>query len=603
MKKFKSLKKLLFFILLFGLAFYVGHTFAKTYEYAEGSMFTEKLNFVLDNFSKYRFIDFTLTKNSMNMGFLTMLLVFILYLRFKGNNKKYRSGEEHGSAKYLALEELKEFEDSLEENNIIFTNKAKMGIYNDRLPYNKQLNKNIIVLGSPGSGKTFTYIKPNAMQLNGSKIFTDTKALLVREVGNLYEQNGYKVKIVDLINFINSNQFNVFKYIKKETDIDRVAEQIVQATKKSDNSGEDFWLQAESMLMKALIGYLYFEQQITGKESSLPDITELIRHIDRVDPEEPSVLEMLFEEQNRKLPNNYAYRQFQNFNMNFAGETRNSVKAIITARFSVFEHEEIRRLLEVDNLEIDTWNLEKTAVFINMPEVNDAYQFISALLFSTIFEETIKTADKVLQGEINKKLLHIQVLGDEFAQVGKINKLSNYLSVIRSREISLNAVLQGLPQLELIYGKEEAKSIINNCDTILYLGTNDKDTMEYLSFRAGNETIDDKNYSENRGRHGGSSLQHSKIKREILTPHEIATIDISEALLYIGKQNVFRDRKASVNNHKYAQLLANSPNDETWYIYDRYMDDVEKFTKNTRAEHKVKVTQEEINNFGNPFVA
>lgn len=604
MKKLKSLKKLFLYVIFFLFTFYVGHTLAKTYDYAEASIFIDKVNWILDNPLKYRFIDFTPTKISLYVGFLTTLASVILYLRLKKSNKKYRFGVEHGSAKFLTIEELKKFEDEIEDNNIIFTENGKMGLYNKRLPYDKQLNKNVLGVGGSGSGKTRYFLKPNAMQLNGSKIFTDTKGLLVHELGNLYEQKGYKVKVIDLIDFTNSNQFNVFKYIRKETDIDKVAEAIVNSTSKSDNKGEDFWLRAELMLMKALIGYLYFEQIETKKLSNLSDVTELIRYIDSKDPEEKSPLEMLLEEQNKRLPNNYAYRQFQNFNLNFKGETRESAKAVISARFEVFEHEEVRKLLEVDNLDIDTWNLEKTAVFINIPEVNDAYQFISALLFSTIFEETIKTADKVIKGEIEKELIHLEIYADELAQIGKINNLSKYLAVIRSREISFKPILQSLSQLDLVYGKEEAKIIINNCDTILYLGTNDKETLEYLSFRAGNETIDDKNYSENRGKQGGSTLQHSKIKRELVTAHEIATIDINEALVYISKQNVFKDKKANPNNHKNAHYLANSPDDKTWYIYDRYMDDVQKFISNTKEEHIVELTKEDtekINNLGSPF--
>ena len=529
-----------------------------------------------------------------------MFLIFyiLLYMRFTLNKYRYRVGEEHGSARYSTVEEIKSFEDKYEENNIIFTKNAKMGLYNKRLPYDKQLNKNVVVIGGPGSGKTFTFVKPNAMQLNSSKIFTDTKGLLVRELGNLYKENGYTVKIFDLIHFVNSHQFNVFNYIKKETDIDEVAEAIVQATKKSDNKGEDFWLQAELMLMKSLIGYLYFDSKISNYEPSLPQVTDLIRHLERTDSDVESVLEMMYEELNEKIPNNYAYRQFQLFNKNFAGETRNSVKAIIASRFSVFEHEEVRELLQTDTMNIETWNTEKTVVFINVPEVNDAYQFISSLLFSTIFKTTIKTADEVIQGVLNKELIHIEIYGDEFAQLGKINNISKYLAVIRSREISLKIILQGLPQLDMIYGKEEAKSILSNCETLLYLGTNDKDTIEYLSFRAGNETIDDRNYSENRNStSGGSTLQHSKLKREILTPHEIATININEALLYIGKQNVFRDNKYNVNMHKNKQYLADSPKDDTWYRYKIYRSEYEEWLDNVKPENHIKASTEEFNEF------
>ena len=596
MKNKKKLKKFLFFLLACLFFFYIGHTLEKFFELSGEKIIFNQITWAFDNFDKYPLLDCEINANSSLFGYGGVFLFIILYLRFKNKYGTYRYGEEHGSAKLLTLEEVKTFEDSIEENNIIFTKNAKMGLYNDRLPYSKKLNKNVLVLGGPGSGKTYTFVKPNAMQLNGSKIFTDTKGLLVRELGNLYEKNGYRIKIIDLITFENSNHFNIFKYIKKETDIDKVASSIVEATKKSDNKGEDFWIRAEYMLMTALIGFLHIDGKLNNYEPHLGQVTKLIKLIERKEEHTPSVLERLMQDLNEKLPNNFAYRQFENFNLNFKSETRNSVKAIITARFSVFEHEEINDILKYDDLEIETWNTQKTAVFINVPEVNDAYQFISALLFQTIFETTIKTADSILKGEVeNKNLLHLEIYGDEFAQMGKIYKLSNYISVFRSREISIKIILQGLPQLEALYGKEEAKSIQNNCDTILYLGTNDKDTMEYLSFRGGNQTIDDKNYSENRNTtSGGSNLQHSKLKRELFTAHEIGTVSIEEALLFIGKQNAFKDLKASVDDHKNKKYLANSPKDKNWYKYKIYNSEYEYLLANTKKENQVEVKETEV---------
>lgn len=596
MKNKKKLKKFLFFVLACLVSFYIGHTLEKFFELSGEKIIFNQITWAFDNLNKYPFFDFKITANSLLFGYGGMFIFLILYLRFRNKYGTYRYGEEHGSAKLLTLEEVKTFEDSIEENNIIFTKNAKMGLYNDRLPYSKKLNKNVLVLGGPGSGKTYTFVKPNAMQLNGSKIFTDTKELLVRELGNLYEKNSYRIKIIDLITFENSNHFNIFKYIKKETDIDKVASSIVEATKKSDNKGEDFWIRAEYMLMTALIGFLHIDGKLNNYEPHLGQVTKLIKLIERKEEHTPSVLERLMQDLNEKLPNNFAYRQFENFNLNFKSETRNSVKAIITARFSVFEHEEINDILKYDDLEIETWNTQKTAVFINVPEVNDAYQFISALLFQTIFETTIKTADSILKGEVeNKNLLHLEIYGDEFAQMGKIYKLSNYISVFRSREISIKIILQGLPQLEALYGKEEAKSIQNNCDTILCLGTNDKDTMEYLSFRGGNQTIDDKNYSENRNTtSGGSNLQHSKLKRELFTAHEIGTVSIEEALLFIGKQNAFKDLKASVDDHKNKKYLANSPKDKNWYKYKIYNSEYEYLLANTKKENQVEVKETEV---------
>lgn len=586
--------KLIIQITIFILIFYIGHCIGKMYEYSGEKLFIQKITWVFDNLHIKYFINFQFSKISLMVGLYFFLLCFVIYLRFTNGKKKYRVGEEHGSAKFATKEDLAGFVDKEEENNIIFSKSAKMGLYNSRLPIEKQLNKNVLVLGGPGSGKTFTFLKPNAMQFNSSKIFTDTKELLVRELGNLYEKNNYKVKVIDLINFENTNKFNPYKYVKKLTDIDKLAEAIVSATKKSDNKGEDFWVQAELFLMKALLGFVYLDAKQSNYTPSIPQINKLLANLKREDEETPSITEMLFEDLNEKLPNNYAYRMFKSFHDNFTGETKNSVLAIISSRFSVFEHEEVKRLLEEDNLEIEKWNTEKTAVFINIPEVNEAYQFISSMLFSTIFEITMKTADDIITGKLDKELIHLEIYADELAQIGKINNLSKYLAVLRSREISFKGILQGLPQLDLLYGKEEAKSIRNNMDNILYLGTNDKDTMDYISYIAGSQTIDDKNYSQQRGKQGGSTLQHSKLKREVITPHEVRTIDMDKCLVIFGKQNVFKDYKASIYDHKNVKYLASSPKDENWYRYKIYMNEIEEWISNVKEGNHIKINAEEI---------
>ncbi|MGT2910680.1 VirD4-like conjugal transfer protein, CD1115 family [Streptococcus cameli] len=549
------------------------------------------------NWMKKPWLDTQFTDDSMFMGMLGMLLPILVYLRPQVTGT-FRYGEEHGSAKFATKKDLMTLRDQDEDKNMIFTQNAQMGLYNKRLAFDKQINKNVLVIGGTGDWKTRSFVKPNALQRSSSYVFTDTKGLLVHEMGQSFERDNYQVKVFDVITFLNSNRFNVFRYMKDEMDIDRVAEALVTATKRSDHTGEDFWIQAEMLLQRALIGYLFFDSQLSGYTANLPQITDLIRHLKRTDPDVESPVEVMFEELEKSIPGNYAYKQWRLFNDNFNGETRNSVFAIIASRYSVFDHDVVRALLEEDNMEMETWNTKKTAVFVSMPEVNPAYQFITALFFSTFFDVTFKTADDILLGKRTDIAypLHLQIEADEFAQVGKIPNLPPIISVIRSREISIKIMIQSLSQVEELYGKNNLKTILNNCGTILYLGTNDPDTLQWLSKRSGASTINDRNTSENRGRNGSNSVQNSKLQRMLLTEHEIATIAPDEALVFINKHNVFYDKKYRLEKHKRYNELAERSEDSTWYRYKRYMSDIEEYQDHVLPSRIIEITEEEVAN-------
>lgn len=493
----------------------------------------------------------------------------------------YRHGEEQGSARFATVKELLSFRDKEPENNMIFTKNGQMGLFNKRLPYPKQLNKNSLVVGIPGDGKTFTYVKPNIMQENSSFVITDPKGLLVREVGSMLENDGYTIKVFDLVNLTNSDTFNVFNYMKSELDIDRVSEAIVDGTKKSDKQGEDFWAQAELLLMRSLLGYLYFDSQISGYTPNLSNVSDMLRNIQRIDKKKPSPVEKMFEALDKELPDNYACKQWELFNNNFQSETRTSVLAVASARYAVFDHKEVKTLIERDTMEMDKWNIEKTAVFITIPETNKAFNFLASLMFAMMFDVLTHQADDMLQGLIHqdKELLHIQFIIDEFANIGKIPNFNEVLASIRSREMSAKIIIQAISQLQAMY-HNDWKTIINNCATILYLGTQDKETMEYFSMRSGKQTINVKNRSVSRGRNGSMSESNQIQMRPLMTPDEIARIGVDEALLFIAKQNVLKDKKASVFDHPKAKELANHHTDNNWYQYKRYMTDIAEWQSN-----------------------
>lgn len=579
-------KKFLPYFLLSIVFFYLFHCLFVFYQKAPDlSSSTDvlgiaKFDWLINNFTYKVFLNIHFTSFSILTGLVGVVIALMAFLRVSDTGV-YRHGEEQGSARFATVKELLSFRDKEPENNMIFTKNGQMGLFNKRLPYPKQLNKNSLVVGIPGDGKTFTYVKPNIMQENSSFVITDPKGLLVREVGSMLENDGYTIKVFDLVNLTNSDTFNVFNYMKSELDIDRVSEAIVDGTKKSDKQGEDFWAQAELLLMRSLLGYLYFDSQISGYTPNLSNVSDMLRNIQRIDKKIPSPVEKMFEALDKELPDNYACKQWELFNNNFQSETRTSVLAVASARYAVFDHKEVKTLIERDTMEMDKWNIEKTAVFITIPETNKAFNFLASLMFAMMFDVLTHQADDMLQGLIHqdKELLHIQFIIDEFANIGKIPNFNEVLASIRSREMSAKIIIQAISQLQAMY-HNDWKTIINNCATILYLGTQDKETMEYFSMRSGKQTINVKNRSVSRGRNGSMSESNQIQMRPLMTPDEIARIGVDEALLFIAKQNVLKDKKASVFDHPKAKELANHHTDDNWYQYKRYMTDIAEWQSN-----------------------
>lgn len=538
------------------------------------------------------------------------VLPFIAFYRVEPTYK-YRTGEEHGSAQFATKEELMKFRDKDPKNDMLFTQNARMGLFNKRLSYEVQVNKNTATAGLPGDWKTRSVVTPNLLQANCSFVITDPKGLLVYEVGDFLRKEGYQVKVLDLITLTNSSRFNVFDYMTDETDIDRVAESIINGTKRSDNKGEDFWAQAEAFLIRSLIGYLYFDGKVLKNgEPHLGLVADLLRHLKREDPEKPSPVEKLFDILEEDLPGNYAGKQFRLFMKNFGGQTLTSVLAITASRFSVFDHDAVRDLTQKDTMAIETWLTQKTALFIAIPETDKTYNFLANLLFVTMLRLLPKTADEILHGRHPvykpKDLLHLRLFMDEFAQIGKIPYFTESQSSVRSRGISIDIFIQALNQLKTVYG-EEWKTIFNNCGTLLYLGTNDKDTMEYFSMRSGKETIQVRNTSRTYSQHGSSSDSIQTISRDLITPDEIARIGIDEALVFISKQNVFKDKKYRLEGHPNYGALATDPDDPKWYYYDMSMDDIPEWMTNQaddRNDHLL-VTAKEVEDhpFGQPLKA
>ncbi|MCO4486504.1 VirD4-like conjugal transfer protein, CD1115 family [Streptococcus thermophilus] len=531
-------------------------------------------NYVLEKYVEppYFYPDFS------PFAILTAMVGFFIgmmfYLKIKPA-ENYRHGEEAGSAKFATAQELAGFKDSEPTNNMIFTKNAQMGLFNKNLPFQWQLNKNVLVVGLPGDGKTFTYVKPNLMQMNSSFVVTDPKGLLVRETGKMLEEHGYQVKVFDLVNLTNSDMFNPFNYMKSELDIDRITEALVEGASENAHKGEPFWDKAQLLLNRALIGYLYFDSKTRDYTANLSMVAELLRNIRRPNDKEPSTVEKMFVELEESMPGNYACKQWNLFNDNFDAETRTSVFAMVATQYSVFDHQAVTDLIKSDTMEMDTWNTEKTAVFVAISETNKAFSFLASTLFTVMFDQLTHNADAIIQGQKDgytaDDLVHVQFIFDEFANIGKIPHFNEVLASVRSREMSVKIIIQAISQLDTIYGDKARKSMVNNCATLLFLGTNDEDTMRYFSMRAGKQTITQKSYSEQRGQRVSGSTSTQAHQRDLMTPDEIARIGVDEALVFISKQNVLRDKKAMVTDHPMKDELSNNPNDGKWYNYIRFM--------------------------------
>lgn len=521
------------------------------------------------------------------IGGLTTFLLCLMAYTYGNDRGVYRLGEEYGSARFATTNEMKKYADSVEENNMILTQNARMGMWNNRIKHSFQKNKNVAVIGDSGSGKTFNFVKPNLLQCVGSIIVTDPKGLLVRETGTLLEKQGYKIKIFDLNTLENSDQFNVFNYIKREIDLDRVLEAITEGTKKSNKQGEDFWIQAEAILIRSLLAFLWIDGKDNDYVPKLSMIADMLRIATPPNKKTPAPISLWFEEQNEKHPNNYAYRQWKLFEDSFEGETRASVLAIAASRYSVFDHYDVSNMVARDTMNIEKWIEEKTAVFITIPETNGAYNFLASIFITTIMETLRTRIDKILSGE--EKLesgntpLFIQFIIDEFANIGRIPNIDKALATFRSRNMSIIIILQALAQLKAMY-KDDWASMLNNCASLLFLGGDEKETTKYLSERVGKQTINIRNHSHSRGSRGNSTENRQTLARDLMTPDEIGRLDGNQCLLFVTKEYVYKDYKYNVYNHPLANLLADDYTDLKWYKYKRFMNEVDELMDNVKKE-------------------
>ncbi len=511
------------------------------------------------------------------LGLFLALLFFMLSL----GDGKYRKGKEYGSARWGTKSEFSGFVSKKEDENIILSKDIKMSLPTKNMPFEYQRNKNILLVAGSGAGKTEMFVKPNLSQFHSSYVVTDPKGKLLHETGKMMSDNGYQIKTFDVNTFKNCNRFNPFKYIHDEITLKRVIQAIIDATNgENSRKGEPFWDKSEELLLGSLFSFLYYKYkgdekkgiEGTGELPKLYEVSDLIRLLKRENEEVPSTLEIMFEGfEERFGSENYAVTQFESFK-NYRGDTRSSVLAIATARFSMFDLQDIRDLLEDDELEIDTWITQKTVVYLPIPDMDKTFNFLVTMIFILAFRTLEYQIDHIYNGN---PPYHIRFILDEFANLGKIPNIKEALAVFRSREMSVNIIIQNINQLSSMY-KDDWKSFIGNCDTLLYLaGSTEPETEKLFSERAGKETINMKKNSENRGSNGSYSISHEVLGRDLITKDEVNRLPRDECLISISSMPMYKGKKFPFEGHKRSEEWARNMNDKNWYNFVPEFKDLE----------------------------
>ena len=489
----------------------------------------------------------------------------VLYLRSK-NAKKFRKGIEYGSARWGTAEDIKPYIDKNFYDNILLTQTERLTM-NSR-PINPKFarNKNVLVIGGSGSGKTRFFVKPNIMQMHTSYVVTDPKGTLLVECGKMLQKGGYKIRSLNTINFKKSMHYNPFAYIRSEKDILKLVNVIIANTKgDGEKSGEDFWVKAERLLYCALIGYIYYEAP--EEEKNFTTLLDLINASEAREDDEnfKSPVDMLFDRLAEREPEHFAVKQYVKFKQ-AAGKTLKSILISCGARLAPFDIKELRDLTEYDELELDTLGDEKSALFVIISDTDDTFNFIVAIMYSQLFNLLCDKADNEYGGRLP---VHVRCLLDEFSNIGQIPKFEKLIATIRSREISACIILQAQSQLKAIY-KDNADTIIGNCDTTLFLGGKEKSTLKELSETLGKETIDMYNTSETRSNQNSYGTNYQKLGKELMSQDELSVMDGGKCILQLRGVRPFLSDKYDITKHPRYKMLSDD-NKNNAFDMEKYM--------------------------------
>ena len=494
-----------------------------------------------------------------------LILRMAVYLKGK-NAKKYRHGIEYGSARWGTAADIAPYMDKDFFQNIPMTQTERITMASRPKQPKYARNKNILVIGGSGSGKTRFFCKPSLLQAHSSYVCTDPKGTLLPEIGAFLERKKYRIKCLNLINFRKSMKYNPLAYIRSEKDILKLVNALIMNTKgEGEKSSEDFWVKAERLYYSALIGYIWYEA--TEEEKNFITLLDLINASEAREDDETyqSPVDLLFSQLEEREPDHFAVKQYRKFKM-AAGKTLKSILISCGARLAPFDIKELRDLMEYDELELDTLGDQKTALFVILSDTDSTFNFVAALMYSQLFNLLCDKADDFYGGRLP---IHVRLILDEFANIGQIPNFDKLIATIRSREISASIILQSQSQLKTIY-KDAADTIVGNCDSTLFLGGKEKSTLKEISELLGKETIDLYNQSENRGSQVSHGLSYQKLGKELMTQDELAVMDGGKCIFMLRGVRPFLSDKYDLTRHPNYRYTADA-DPKNVFDMERYM--------------------------------
>ncbi len=570
MKKPLNLKKLILPNIPYVFIALLGTKLGLAWRLAEGADMSEKMLSLIDSLG----VAFSSILPSFHPFDLLIGMIGAAAIRLavyvKGKNaKKYRKNMEYGSARWGGHDDIAPYVDPVFENNIILTQTESLTMNNRPKDPKTARNKNVLIVGGSGSGKTLFWIKPNLMQCSSktypcSFVVTDPKGSIAVECGKLMLRQKYKVKIFNSINFKKSHHYNPFAYIHSEKDILKLVTTLISNTKGDGKSGDDFWVKAETLLYTALIGYIHYEAP--EEEQNFATLIEFINAMEVREDDETfeNNVDLAFKELEQREPDHFAVRQYKKYKL-AAGKTAKSINISCGARLAPFDIQELREITMYDELELDKLGDRKTVLFLIMSDTDSTFNFLISMIYSQLFNLLCEKADDVYGGRLP---VHVRCLIDEAANIGQIPNLEKLMATIRSREISACLVLQAQSQLKALY-KDNADTIIGNCDCSIFLGGKEPTTLKELSQALGKETIDTYNTGESRGRETSHSLNYQKLGKELATVDELAVLDGGKCILQLRGVRPFKSDKYDITKHPFYKYLSDADKKNTF--------DIEKF--------------------------
>ena len=562
-----NMKKLFLLNLPYLLFVYPFDKLAQAFRLAPGADLSDKLLSIGDGFTaafSSPWLSFHPT--DLLIG-ITGAVVLRMAVYLKGKNaKKYRHGIEYGSARWGTAADIAPYMDKDFFQNIPMTQTERITMASRPKQPKYARNKNILVIGGSGSGKTLFFCKPSLLQAHSSYVCTDPKGTLLPEIGTFLERKKYRIKCLNLINFRKSMKYNPLAYIRSEKDILKLVNALIMNTKgEGEKSSEDFWVKAERLYYSALIGYIWYEA--TEEEKNFITLLDLINASEAREDDETyqSPVDLLFSQLEEREPDHFAVKQYRKFKM-AAGKTLKSILISCGARLAPFDIKELRDLMEYDELELDTLGDQKTALFVILSDTDSTFNFVAALMYSQLFNLLCDKADDFYGGRLP---VHVRLILDEFANIGQIPNFDKLIATIRSREISASIILQSQSQLKTIY-KDAADTIVGNCDSTLFLGGKEKSTLKEISELLGKETIDLYNQSENRGSQVSHGLSYQKLGKELMTQDELAVMDGGKCIFMLRGVRPFLSDKYDLTRHPNYRYTADA-DPKNVFDMERYM--------------------------------